>query len=536
MLSTPPILIKQICYAIGTNKPIFENFSLSFNLAKTGLVGKNGIGKSTLLKLIMQEIQPDSGSIETNGSIAYCPQELHITSELTVSDLLGVTQKLEALTRILNGCVNEIDFVTLSDDWSIRENIQKQLATFGLAYIELTRSIHSLSGGEKTRLMLAKVFLSQPDFIIFDEPTNNLDLTSRQALYTAIEQWGKGILVVSHDRSLLNLMNQIVELTSLEVNFYGGNYDHYLEQKAFVLASNEQQLLDAKKRAVQTKSSIQASYEKREQKQSRGRNLFLTGKIDRITANSKKGRSEKTQCKNARLGESMQANAEEQLERAKSKIEVNYEIDVSLPKTKVANGKILVSMEAVTFTHSEACTPIINQFTLKIAGPERIALLGPNGSGKTTLVKLIRNELTPSQGSIYIGTDYVSYLDQNVATLDYEASILDNFIRINPTIHEKDARHSLAHFLFRNVSALKIVKNLSGGEKLRALLACVLMSENPPHLLILDEPTNHLDFDSIISIESALKQYQGALIIISHDQKFLENIGVQRTITAPFSN
>jgi ATPase subunit of ABC transporter with duplicated ATPase domains len=180
--------------------------------------------------------------------------------------------------------------------------------------------------------------------------------------------------------------------------------------------------------------------------------------------------------------------------------------------------------------------PIIQNFALTISGPEHVALIGNNGSGKTTLVKLILGELPMSAEKIYLGVDHVRYLDQHTKLLVPELSILENFLRFNPDIGETDARFFLAQFLFRNVTALKRVTDLSGGEKLRAALACALLSNYPPQLLILDEPTNHLDITSITCIESALKNYKGALLVISHDQTFLKNVGIMREISAPFKD
>ncbi|MBA2710941.1 MAG: ABC-F family ATP-binding cassette domain-containing protein [Tatlockia sp.] len=533
-MTTTCILINQITYNIPNIKPLFQDLSLSFSEEKTGIVGKNGTGKSTLLKLIIGDLIPELGSININGTLAYCPQDLNFLIDETIAKALGVEEKIQALQRITQGSIDEKDYTLLGDDWHIQEKISQQLDAFDLAYLSLDQQIKTLSGGERTRLMLAKAFLAAPDFIICDEPTNNLDLASRQFLYQAIRSWDKGLIVVSHDRQLLNLMDQIIEFNTLGIDCYGGNYDHYNEQKKLNQAALGQEILDAQKSLSLTKQSIQCSYEKREQKQSKGRKLFLTGKIDRITANSKKGRSEKTEGKNARNADSMGKSAEEKLAQAKSKMEITYIIDVSLPKTQVAKDKILINLEDVSYSYAKEAPPIINNFSCKIVGPERVSLLGTNGSGKTTLVKLIQGKLQPDKGLIERGTTYINYLDQHAEALDPESSILDNFVRLNPGISDNDARHNLARFLFRNVSATKLVKYLSGGEKLRALLACILMSEHPPQLLILDEPTNHLDFDSITSIETALSQYQGGLIVISHDQVFLENIGVTKAITSPF--
>lgn len=535
MKTKPSIIFRQVDYSLPPpdQRSLFQNLSLTFSGVKTGLIGQNGIGKSTLLKLIVNEIQPSSGSIDTEGSYSYCPQIL-TTDAKTISDLLGVSRQIQSLERITQGSTDEEDYIILNDQWDIEERTTHQLTTFGLDYLKLEHKVEQLSGGEMTRLMLAKSFLKDPDFLLLDEPTNNLDITSKTFLYRAIQEWKKGLIVISHDRALLNIMEHILELTSLGVTSYGGNYDHYLEQKALISAAREQDILDAKKSLTITKASIQASYEKREQKQSKGRNLFLSGKIDRITANSKKGRSEKTQSKNAKQALHLQNSAEEQLKQAKAKVEFRYEINVSLPKTKVPNGKVILKMEDLHYQFPNQNNPIITHFNFNMRGPERVGIVGKNGAGKTTLVKLILGLLQPTSGTFTKGVERVSYLDQYANTLVNDETILENFLRISPVFNQQQAHQCLAQFLFRNVAANKKVKDLSGGEKLRALLACVLMAENPPQLLILDEPTNHLDIESIMSIESILREYQGALLAISHDSVFLDNIKVTRLIQAPF--
>jgi ATPase subunit of ABC transporter with duplicated ATPase domains len=493
MQSNHHLLVNQIHYAITPDKPLFDSLSVSFYTEKTGLVGRNGVGKSTLLNLMMGQLVPDSGAIEVAGHIVYCPQTMEFTAESVVSDILGVTEKLQALTHILQGSTNEKDFVVLNDDWQIRECVEKQLMAFGLSHLELDRSVISLSGGEKTCLILANAFLANPDFIILDEPTNNIDATSRQFLYAAIEQWRGGLLIVSHDRQLLNLMDRIIELTSLGVNIYGGNYDYYQEQKAIMQAANQRQLLDAEKTIDQTKSSIQTTLEKHAKKKSHGRMLARTGKIDKLTAGSKRGRSERTQSRNSKMHETLLQTAVEDLQKAKSQMEITQAIDVDLPSTVVPNSKWVLNIEDLSFQYAGSETKLLDNFSFQIVGPERVALIGDNGSGKTTLVKLILEQLTPESGTVQLGVSRVRYLDQQASLLNFELSILENFMQLNPDIIEVDARLYLAQFLFRNVTALKRVKDLSGGEKIRALLACVLMAKQAPQLLILDEPTNYLD-------------------------------------------
>lgn len=523
-------------FNLPTGIALFNELTLTFSKRKTGLVGRNGVGKSTLIKLILGELCSNSGSIQIGAKLAYVPQSLLVSPTMSVAGLLGYEEKINALHRIAQGSIDESDFAILNEDWNVEERIRQQLIIFGLHAIPSHRQLHTLSGGEITRLLLAKAFLSDADFLLLDEPTNHLDSTARQQLYNAIQQWDGGLIVASHDRALLNLMEEIVELTTLGASCYGGNYDAYVEQKAMEKSAKEQQMQDAKKWMKKTKNTVQSSREKHEQKQSYGRELRRRGSIDKMAANSKKGRSERTLRQLLIKEERLITQAEIQLKSAKEKIEINEEIHVELPETVVPNGKVILDIEHLNFSYSNTSDLIIQNFDLKVQGPERIALVGDNGSGKTTLIKLILHALQPQDGKIYIGTSHVSYLDQNASLLNADFSILENFLLLNPDAKENDAYKCLAQFLFRNTSTHQFIKNLSGGEKLRALLACVLMSKQPPQLLILDEPTNHLDLHSVGSIESALKNYQGAMIVISHDQRFLENIDVTRYINAPFGD
>lgn len=527
MQREPHILIHHLSYSIPDTAVCFDAVTLNFTQKRYGIIGDNGVGKTTLLKLILQEIVPQQGSIQCQGDVLYCPQnyEPKDTHE-TIAETLGISEKLQALSRIQNGELKSEDYELIDNDWDLQARAQQWLAVFDLENIDWNRPFLSLSGGQQTKILLIRAFLSNADFILFDEPTNNLDQHSRAKLYEWIRATKKGLLIVSHDRTLLNMMDEMIEITTKGVHRYGGKYDFYVEQKALQHAALERKLFDAKQKVQQTEQSVQDSREKLEQRRKQGKTLRKAGKIDKMTAKSKQGRSEKTQSRNTIQADHMQDQAEALLETVKSQIEIKESIHADLSATRVPNGKLVLAIEDLCFAYPHE-KKLFDHFCLTITGPERIALTGKNGAGKTTLIQLILGELQPDSGKIFCGVHAICYLDQSIRFLDYSLSVLENFQKLNPEITTRDAYFALASFNFRNKDAEKIVSNLSGGERIRAGLAIRLLSKKPPQLILLDEPTNHLDIRSIEAIEEALRAYEGAMIVISHDQEFLENVGVE---------
>lgn len=250
--------------------------------------------------------------------------------------------------------------------------------------------------------------------------------------------------------------------------------------------------------------------------------------MPRILAGMRKDRSEDTGGENARLTERRRTQALETAASARERIEVLQPFSVVLPPTNLPAGKPVLMIDAVSVGY-EPNRPIIKDLSLTITGPGRVAVVGPNGAGKTTFLALVTGRLRPWTGTVRVTTDF-SMFDQQVSLLDPSASILDNFRRINPTANENACRAALARFMFRAEAALQVVSSLSGGQLLRAGLACVLGGPSPPSLLILDEPTNHLDIDSMEAVEAGLRAYDGALLIVSHDETFLNSIGVSRRL------
>jgi ATPase subunit of ABC transporter with duplicated ATPase domains len=375
---------------------------------------------------------------------------------------------------------------------------------------------------------LAALVFDAPDLILLDEPTNNLDTDGRAAVALMLRQWRGAAIVISHDRDLLDSMDAIVELTGLGASSYGGNWTHYRERKALELANAQRDLAVAERQVRDAARAAQEAREKQDRRDAGGRRKAAKGDTPKIMLGGMKRRAEATAGGLDRLAEKQADVAQLQAAEARSKIEVLTPFAVRLAPSNLPAGKVVLRASGLTGGY-EAERPIIRDAHLEIIGPERVAISGPNGAGKTTLLKLLTGSLTPISGLVQIGGPF-ALLDQQVGLLDRHESILDNFRRLNPDSSINDCRSVLAAFKFRNDAALQVVGTLSGGEILRAGLACVLGGKTPPMLVVLDEPSNHLDIEAIEVVEAGLRAYDGALLVISHDRAFLDNIGVSREV------
>lgn len=519
------IVISNLSWSTPDGRSLFSNLDVSFRAERAGLVGRNGVGKSTLLKIISGELEPSAGRVSVRGRLGVLPQTPQVNPDHTVADLFGASEALAILHRAEAGDATGDELARA--DWTLEARIAAALGRVGLN-AEHETCLAALSGGQRTRASLAALTFAEPDFLLLDEPTNNLDRDGRRAVIDLLAGWRAGAIVVSHDRELLETMEAIVELTSLGAMRYGGNWSHYRERKALELAAARHDLADAEKRIDEIARSAQATAERQARRDQAGRRKSAKGDMPRILLGTLKDRSEDTGGENARLAEHRRAQALEAAATARERIEILQPLSVVIPSTGLPANKTVLTMEAVTAGY-ESHRPILRDLSFAINGPERVAVTGPNGSGKTTLLALITNRLQPWSGSVRIMVE-AAMLDQQVSLLDPLLSIRDNFRRINPQADENACRAALARFMFRSDAALQMVSTLSGGQLLRAGLACVMGGSAPPSLLILDEPTNHLDTDSIEAVEAGLRAYNGALLVVSHDETFLTNIGTSRRL------
>lgn len=522
------ITLSDLTWSTPDGRTLFTGLDLSFDGGRTGLVGRNGVGKTTLLHLIAGTLAPQSGRVSVDGTLGILRQAVQVARGETLADLFGVTRALALLRRAAAG---DADAEALSDaDWTLEARIAAALGRVGLDAAPET-PLAMLSGGQRTRARLAALIFTEPDIILLDEPTNDLDREGRAAVVELLAGWRAGAVVVSHDRALLDTMDAIVELTALGATRYGGNWTRYRERKALELAAAQHELADAERRVADVAQRAQAATERQARKDGAGRRKGAKGDMPRILKGMLQERSENTSGQNARLAERQRAQAQEDAAAARARIEILQPLSVILPSTGLPAGRTVLRIDAASTGHAPG-EPVFEDLSLTITGPERIAVTGPNGSGKTSLLAMVTGRLQPWSGSVRLMAE-VAMLDQQVSLLDPSASIRDNFRRINPGMDENACRAALARLMFRADAALQGVASLSGGQMLRAGLACVLGGGAPPPLLILDEPTNHLDIDAMAAVEAGLRAYDGALLVVSHDEAFLEAIGITRRLRLP---
>ena len=519
------VALNSVSYSTPDGQSLFQDLNLAFGPSRTGLIGRNGTGKSTILKLITGELQPASGDVAVSGTIRMLRQSVQVDGQ-TVADTFGASAGLALLARM------EAGEGTLDDaaeaDWTLPARLEAALEKVGLPGLTPERALSSLSGGQRTRIALAALIFDEPDMILLDEPTNNLDAEGRAAVAEVLRNWRGGAIVVSHDRELLRQMDTIVELTTLGARSYGGNYDHYAERKALELAAAEQDLASAERRVAEIDQKVQAVRERKARRDGAGARKRARGDIPRIMLNGMRDNAQKTAGEQANIATRLREEAAREAAEARAQIEILQNVWFRLAPTGLPAGKVILDIHGLT-GGPEPDTPVIRNFELTMTGPERVAVTGRNGSGKTSLLRLITGGLEPKAGSVRIGGRY-ALLDQTVSLLDPSLTIRDNFRALNPTDDENACRAALARFMFRAGAALQNVGTLSGGEMLRAGLACTLGGTRPPELLILDEPTNHLDLSAIEAVEAGLRGYDGALLVVSHDRAFLEAIGIEREV------
>ncbi|MFF7170693.1 ABC-F family ATP-binding cassette domain-containing protein [Streptomyces pseudovenezuelae] len=512
----------SLAFSWPDGTPVFDGLDIAFGPGRTGLVGANGSGKSTLLKLIAGQLIPAEGTVRVAGEVGHLPQNVTLDTALRVDEALGVAARRAALHAIEAGDVSEEHFETVGDDWDVEERALATLGELGLGHIGLDRRIGEVSGGESVLLRLAALLLRRPDVLLLDEPTNNLDLYARRRLYAAVASWPGVMVVVSHDRELLDLVDQIADLRAGEVTWYGGNFSSYEEALAVEQEAAERMVRVAESDLRRQKRELVDAQIKLAHRRRYAQKMYDNKREPRAVMKLKSRSAQVSAGKHRVMHEEKLAEAKDRLDEAVEAVRDDDEIRVDLPYTAVPQGRTVLTLMDLQLAHGARV-----KGGLDLRGPERVALIGRNGTGKTTLLRTIAGELPPVSGEATVHVP-LRFLPQRLDVLDGELSVAENVARFAPGATNNRVRARLARFLFRGARADQRASTLSGGERFRAALAALMLAEPAPQLLMLDEPTNNLDIASVRQLTSALESYEGALVVASHDLPFLESIGITR--------
>ncbi|MDX6188589.1 ABC-F family ATP-binding cassette domain-containing protein [Flavobacterium sp. Fl-318] len=525
------LTLQNISY-LHTNKDLlFDKISFTANRQdKIALIGNNGSGKSTLLKIISGELQASEGLLKSNLKPYYVPQIFGQFNHLSVAQALQIDDKLNALNEILQGNVTENHLNILGDDWTIEERCAEALQYWQLQNLDLNQKLEHLSGGQKTKIFLAGISIHKPELVLLDEPSNHLDLAGRTLLYNFIQNTSCTLIVVSHDRKLLNLLDMVYELTKRGITVYGGNYDFYAEQKQVESNALNQDIHSKEKALRKAKEKERETLERQQKLDARGKKKQEKAGISRIMMNTLRNNAENSTSKVKNNHAEKVSGISRELQELRSGVAEIDKMKFGFDTTNLHNGKTLFTAIDINYTFKNRY--LWNKdLNFQLLSGERIALKGANGSGKTTLIKIITGMLIPQQGSIYRAECKSVYIDQDYSLIDNRLLVYEMAEKFNTSgLQQHDIRMRLNRFLFSQNEFDKPCSVLSGGEKMRLLLCCLTINNQSPNLIILDEPTNNLDIQNIEILTAAINEYQGTLIAISHDDSFLEQINIQKTI------
>ncbi|MBO9584630.1 MAG: ABC-F family ATP-binding cassette domain-containing protein [Flavobacterium sp.] len=525
------LILQNISYQHENKDMLFQNISFTLNNHdKTALVGNNGVGKSTLLKIIAGELQPFSGQIIQNSKPYFVPQLFGQFNGLTIAEALRIKEKVASLKEILEGVVTEENLQLLDDDWTIEDRCNEALSYWQLHDLDLNQKMETLSGGQKTKVFLAGIMIHESDLVLLDEPSNHLDFAGRTLLYDFIKSTSSTLLVVSHDRTLLNILNKTLEMTKNEISVYGGGYDFYNVQKKVENNALEQDVQSKEKALKKAKEKERESIERQNKLDSRGKKKQEKSGVARIMMNTLRNKAENSSSKLKDVHAEKISGISEDLRQLRSSLPAIDQMKFGFNATSVLKGKVLFKALEINYNYGEK-ELWRDDLSFEVLSGDRLVIKGLNGSGKTTLIKIILGELSPTKGQITSLAKKAIYIDQDYSLLNQDLKIYEQAQVFNDCgLEEHDIKMRLNRFLFSKNDWDKPCSALSGGERMRLMLCCLTISNESPEIIILDEPTNNLDIQNIEILTAAINEYQGTLIVISHDQSFLEQINIEKSI------
>jgi ATPase subunit of ABC transporter with duplicated ATPase domains len=563
------LILQGVTYVHPNKDVLFTDINLVINKQdKVALIGNNGAGKSTLLKILAGNLEVAnglvdrpanglaygltngladgvangvvSGHIKTHSKPYYIPQLFGQFNDYTIAQALQIADKLHALKEILDGNVTDENMSLLDDDWAIEERCKEAFAQWGLRDPDLTQKMSTLSGGQKTKVFLAGILIHQPEIVLLDEPSNHLDIHSRNILYDYITSTTNTLVVVSHDRTLLNLLNTVVELSKRGITVYGGNYDFYAAQKLIESDALNQDVKSREKMLRKAKETERESLERQQKLDARGKKKQEKAGLPTISMNTLKNNAEKSTARLKGVHAEKIDTISQGLNQLRKELPDTDKMKMDFDNSALHKGKILITARELNVGYDDHNIRYDDHniryddhllwaqgLNFQITSGERIVIKGANGSGKTTLIKMMLGDLQPRMGTIERAVAKTIYIDQDYSLIDNTFSVYEQAQYFNSgALQEHEIKTRLNRFLFTKTYWDKPCKTLSGGEKMRLILCCLTINNQAPDIIILDEPTNNLDIQNIEILTAAINEYKGTLIVVSHDEYFLKQINV----------
>jgi ATPase subunit of ABC transporter with duplicated ATPase domains len=525
------LTLNHLSYIHSNRDVLFKDLNLTINRHdKIALIGNNGTGKSTLLKILAGQLQPANGTVSAESKPYYVPQHFGQFNDLTLAQALRIDTKLKALKNIVAGCGTESDLLLINDDWLVEERCSHALTIWDVRGTDLDTKMEALSGGQKTKVFLAGIHIHQPDIVLLDEPSNHLDLQSRNILYDYVRSASNTLVIVSHDKTMLNLVTSVYELEKGKLTLYGGNYDFYAAQKQIEITALQNELKNKEKVLRKAKEVERETIERKQKLDARGRKKQVKSGVATIMLNAYKNQAEKSASKIKDIHAEKTAKISNEINNVRNALPDWDKIKINLNDAVLHSGKKIVIAAHINFSFHDKL--IWEQpLTFTITSGKRIAIKGANGSGKTTLIKIILGSLQPKVGSIDRVSFKSIFIDQDYSLIDNRLSVYEQVQQFNSShLGESELKIRLNRFLFAKESWNQPCSTLSGGEKMRLMLCCLTIDNHAPDLIVLDEPTNNLDIQNKEILTQAIKDYKGTLIVVSHDERFLQEVETEETI------
>ena len=517
---SPSFILHQVTCQFPTGDTLFGPLNLTLEPSLCALVGRNGSGKTRLLRLLAGLDEPATGHIERFSSHVYVAQQHVISPQTTLAELLGYDAIFAARKRIDSGDYQPDDLDTLDGRWDVAERLSEAFINANLPPFDPDKPAGELSGGERIRALLCGVFTAEADFMLLDEPTNHLDRQGRTWFYDQLSRFQGGVLVASHDRELLEQVPRILELSASGLRSYGGNYADYQTQRDAEQQAARASLEHAATERKRTRARMQKEHDDSQRRSAKTLRTVDTLNIASFERVKYKGAAKE------RIGSWKKQHSEQNdalnaaVNKARERVEEDSPVMFTLPGSQIPEGKQVLVLEDLVLPH--APVPPLNW---RMDGPMRVALKGPNGCGKSTLLKILLGEIAPRSGTCKVSVS-CAYLDQHLSRLDLSQSVMTHLNLSHTPLEEGVLRTRLAQLQLGADKVTLPLAELSGGERLKAALACVLWRAEATQLLLLDEPTNHLDLASVQAIEAALSSFPGALLVVSHDEAFLRGLAL----------